>query len=173
MSKTLQTTLHRQSPVQCCPNTLWTTLRALVKTLWNLVKKAPGNIAHVKILLNVVLILFRQDCRGKNPVQCYPRDSRKHCTGNPGIVVWPTLLFCNFYVGLVSFLIITSCCKCPANIAQISLTLHKKNSGPTLNKKIPGQYCTEKLHEAFFSFLLQSSYLKQIFLHLSVWFFVY
>ena len=32
-------------------------------------------------------------------------------------------------------MIITSCCKCRANIAQIFPTLHKKNPGTTLNKR--------------------------------------
>ena len=48
-------------------------------------------------------------------------------------------IYSNFYFGPVNFLIITGsaagCCKYGANIAQISLTLHSKNLGPTLNKK--------------------------------------
>ena len=34
-------------------------------------------------------------------------------------------------------------------------------------------FIRKSAHEVFFSFLLQSSYLKQIFLYLSVWFFLY
>ena len=36
--------------------------------------------------------------------------------------------------GPVNFLIITGCCKCRANIVQISPTLDKKNVGPRFNK---------------------------------------
>ena len=50
--------------------------------------------------------------------------------------VWATLLFCAIFIlDWLIFLIITCCCKCRFNIAKISPTLHKKNPGPTLNKK--------------------------------------
>ena len=32
-----------------------------------------------EFLLNVVLILLRQHCTGKNPMQCWPRGFRQHC----------------------------------------------------------------------------------------------
>ena len=54
---------------------------------------------------------------------------------NQGIIVWATFLFCDFCFGRVNFWIITGCCKCRANIAQIFSTLHKKNPRLTLNKK--------------------------------------
>ena len=54
---------------------------------------------------------------------------------NQGIIVWATLLFCDFCFGPVNFWIITGCYKCPANIAQIFATLHKRNPGWTWNKK--------------------------------------
>ena len=106
--------------MQCCP------------------RGSPDNIAHGKILFNVVVILLRQHCTGKNVVQCCPRDCRQHCTEiNPMQChlsnIWS--LFGNFYFGPVNFLMITCCYKWRANIAQISSTLHKKNPGPKLNKK--------------------------------------
>ena len=89
----------RKNPVQWCINTLGTTLQiAQVKTLCNVAKEAPDNIAQEKTQPNVV---------------------------------W-TSLFSKFYFGPVYFLITTSCC---TNIAQISLTFHKENPVPRLNKK--------------------------------------
>ena len=52
-----------------------------VKTLCNVVQEAQDNNAQEKILFNVVLIFLGQHSTCKNLVQCYPRDSRQHCTG--------------------------------------------------------------------------------------------
>ena len=51
-------------------------LIALINTFCNVVQKAPDNIGHEKILLNVVLILLGQNRAVENPGLCYPRDSR-------------------------------------------------------------------------------------------------
>ena len=106
-----------------------------MKTLCNVVQEPPENIAHVKILFNNVVILLGQHCIDKNSVQCCPRDSRQHCTGKKSNVVWITSLFGDFYFEPVDFFLITSCCKCRTNIAQIFGILYKKIPGPTLNKK--------------------------------------
>ena len=98
-ANTVVTTLHRQKPYEMLSKRLQTTLHwkksysmlfqcawdniGQVKTLWNVIKKAPDNIVHEKILLNVVVILLGEHCASKNPLQCYPRDCRQHCTGNP------------------------------------------------------------------------------------------
>ena len=97
--------------------------------------RLQNNIAHEKILFNVVLILLWQHCTGKNLVQCCPRDSRQHYTGkNPVQCRLNNITFRRFLFWTVNFLIITGCCKFPTHIAHIFPTLHKKNSGPTLNK---------------------------------------
>ena len=76
-------------------------------------------------------------------------------------------LYGDFYFGLVNFLKITGCCKYRTNIAQISPTLHKKNPGPTLNKKKRLYIHTENVRELtlkkYFKILLisKSQYLKQ------------
>ena len=72
-------------------------------------------------------------------MQCCSRGSRQHCTGKNPLQfrldnIWS--LFGDFYFGLIKFLIITGCCKCRANIVQILPTLHRKNPGSTLDKKI-------------------------------------
>ena len=75
LSLRLQTTLHKKNFFQCCLNFLRTTLHKVTeKTLCHAVQDAG------KILFNVVLILLRQHCTGKNFVQCCPRGSRQHCT---------------------------------------------------------------------------------------------
>ena len=76
--------------------------------------------------------------RRKNSTQCCPRGSRQHFTGNNPVqchlnTIWSFLG--DFYFEPVNFLILTSCYRCLASIVQISLILHKKNSGPTSNKK--------------------------------------
>ena len=57
----------------------------------------------------------------KNPVQCHLKN------------IWS--LFGDFCFRPGIFLIISDCCKCRANITQISPTLHKKNPALALNKK--------------------------------------
>ena len=42
---------------------------AQVKSLCNVVLEAPDNNAQEKVLINVVLILFGQQCTGQNPIQ--------------------------------------------------------------------------------------------------------
>ena len=90
---TLWTTLHSWKPYAMLPETLQTTLYRKkscamlsyyswdnipqVKILCNIIRKASDNIVSEKILCNVVLILLRQHCTDKNPVQCCPRDSRQ------------------------------------------------------------------------------------------------
>ena len=84
--------MHRKNPVQCCHNTLETTLY-MKKTLCNVVQEARDNIAHEKILFNIVVILLGQHCTDKNPVQYCPSDYRQHYTGKKQcIVVWTTSL---------------------------------------------------------------------------------
>ena len=92
----------RESPMQCCLNTLRKTL-------------------HRKNLVQYCLRGSRQHCTGKNPVQCRLSN------------IWS--LFSDIYFGPNNFLIITGCFKWCANIVQILPTLHKKNPGPTTNKK--------------------------------------
>ena len=75
------------------------------------------------------LILQRQYCTGKNPVQC--------CLSK----IWP--LFGDFRFGLIKFLITTGSCKYRGNIVQIWLALHKKT-------RIKRQDYTEK-NICFFS----------------------
>ena len=104
------------------------------KNLVQMLSKRLQTTLHMKkILFNNVVILLGQHCTDKNPVQCCPRDSRQNCTGKN--LVQCRLNNGNFYFEPVNFLIITGCCKCRNNIAQIFPTLHKKNPGPTLNKK--------------------------------------
>ena len=69
-----------KNPVQCCLNTLGTTFCKKI-TSCNVVQEAPDNIAHEKIMFNIVVILLGQYCTCENPVQYFPRDSRQHCTG--------------------------------------------------------------------------------------------
>ena len=52
---------------------------ANVKTLCNVARDAPGNIAYEKILCSFVLILLGQYCTNQSPTQCCPRCSRQHC----------------------------------------------------------------------------------------------
>ena len=136
--------------MQCCPSLIDTTLYRLfyseklsvkhgptfhqVKILCNVAQEVPDNIAHGKILFNIVVILLGQHCTGKNPVQCCPRDSRQHCIGKNPVQCLNTITFRRFFLlKPVKVLTITGCYKCLANIAQVFP--HEKNPGPTLNKR--------------------------------------
>ena len=130
LHKSLQTTLHRKNFVQCCLSTL------------------DDNIARVKALSKRIQTILHM----KNPVHCYNTLGtlyrqkpcgmflKRHQTtlnrkNSVQSRLWITSLFGNFYSELVNFLLITICCKCHANIAQIFQTLHQKNRAPILNKK--------------------------------------
>ena len=92
------------------------------------------NIAQEKLLFSVVLILLGQlELKTLSITQETPSKT-VHEKGQC-IVVWTASLFGNLYFGPVNFLIKTGCCKCCANLAQISTILSKKNPGPTLNEK--------------------------------------
>ena len=84
---------------------------AQIKPLCNVVLKAPDNITQEKFcsLLSQVKTLccstgYRQHRMVRNPVQC--------CLNT----IWSHL--CNFYFGLVNFLIISGYCKLYPNIEQ-------------------------------------------------------
>ena len=111
-------------------------VQVIEKTLCHVVQEAPDNIVPEKIMFNNVAILLGQLCVGKNlynVAQETPDNiSQEKIQFN---IVWITSFFDDFYFEPVNFLITTGCCKCSANIAQISPKLHKKNRGPTLNKR--------------------------------------
>ena len=79
------------------------------------------SIAQVKTLFNVAQETPENIVQEKNPVQCHLKN------------IWS--LFGDFCFRPGIFLIISDCCKCRANITQISPTLHKKNPALALNKK--------------------------------------
>ena len=141
--KNLKQCCTRGSRQQCTGKILFNVVIILLrqhctwkKTLCNVVQEARDNITHEKILFNIVVILLGQHCKDKNPAQYCPRDYRQHYTGKNTVHCrLNNITFSIFYFGLVIFLIKTGCCKCRTNITQISLTLHKKNLRPTLNKK--------------------------------------
>ena len=81
LSKRLQTILDRKNPVDCSVNTLGTIFHRR-KLCAVLPKRRKTTLDRKKILFNVVLILLGKLCTEKNPVQCCPRGSRKHWTGN-------------------------------------------------------------------------------------------
>ena len=68
----------RKNLVQCCLNTLWTTLYSW-KPYAMLPERLQITLHKKKILCNVVLILLGQHCTRKNPMQCCPRGSRQLC----------------------------------------------------------------------------------------------
>ena len=131
LSKRLQTILHKKKKIIFSVVLILLGHITQVKSQCNVALEALDIIGQEKILCNVALILlgphynvvFMQSCLS---------DSRHKCTGKSP--VWVMSLFGNFYFAPVNILTITSCCKCYTNIAQILLTLHKKNPGPTLNK---------------------------------------
>ena len=96
---------------------------AQVKTLSNVIREAPDNMAHEKILHNIAQEAPDKIAQKKNPVQCGLNS------------IW-SFFSHFFFFGPVNFLIITGCCKCRVNTIQIFPTLHNKNPGSTLNKKI-------------------------------------
>ena len=123
----------RKNLVQCCLNTLWTTLYS-----WKPYAMLPERLQITlyikkKILCNVVLILLGQHCTGKNPMQCCPRDSRQLCIRKNLVqcclnTLWATLHSWKPYAMLPE---------------RPQTTLYKKNSvqcclntlGTTLHKK--------------------------------------
>ena len=136
LSWRLQKAMHRKKSCSMMPQFSWDNI-AKVKTLCNVVQEAPENTSQEKILFNVVLILLEQYCTSRNlcnDIHEVPDNIvQEKILVN---VVWTKSLHSNFYFGPVNILIIiTSCCKYCSNIAQISATLHKKNPGPTWDKK--------------------------------------
>ena len=95
-------------------------LIALINTFCNVAQKAPDNIGHEKILLNVVLILLGYVTQETpdNIAQASELSSGQH----------------HF-----SAIFVTGCCQLRRNIVQIFQTLCKKNWA----EKIPGQHWTK------------------------------